>query len=307
MPDGTRLRYATFKPKGKADHSVVLLQGVHSTIEFCMELTDDLLARNYEVWVFDWRGQGGSDRYFKGSQRIHIDSFDSYLRDLEYFLAKVVRPEVQENLFFLAFSMGGHLCMRYLMDCDTSFLNGAFFVSPMFDIHTRPYPRCLTPLIPLACKLGLKERYFFRHRDFSLQHYKFEGNKSCHCRERFQYQRNVLLHNPQLATGGFTFGWIRALLQSLSHIHRTENLQKIQVPVFIVDAGEEYVVNASRDAIIASHIPNATLRTYAGAFHNILIEVDTIRSQFLEDFDFFIKKATSTAAHTPHAEKPIVL
>jgi len=42
------------------------------------------LERGFEVWTFDWRGQGFSQRQIDEKQKHDIDTFDTYLKDGKY-------------------------------------------------------------------------------------------------------------------------------------------------------------------------------------------------------------------------------
>jgi len=53
------------------------------------------LRRGFEVWSFDWRGQGFSSRQVQISekQRHDIDTFDTYLSDVTFFIDRSLASE----------------------------------------------------------------------------------------------------------------------------------------------------------------------------------------------------------------------
>jgi len=59
VPDGTRLRFAIWRPQNGLQGTVVLLGGRGEFIEkYAGELVGELLGRGYAVYALDWRGQG---------------------------------------------------------------------------------------------------------------------------------------------------------------------------------------------------------------------------------------------------------
>ena len=96
--------------------TVVLLQGRSSYAEKFEEFVQDMQNRGYDLWTFDWRGSGGSSRLIAdNSQKVHIDSLsDRPLKDLDYILQNVIRPQTTKPIILFGVSLGGHLALRYL-------------------------------------------------------------------------------------------------------------------------------------------------------------------------------------------------
>jgi lysophospholipase len=118
-PAGTSapvLRYAHWRPtRPEPIGTVVHFNGRTEFIERNMRLYRDLLMRGYEVWSFDWRGQGMSQRQIADKQRHSIDDFDTYVRDATYLVENVVRIRQAPGVkVLLAHSMGGQIALRYL-------------------------------------------------------------------------------------------------------------------------------------------------------------------------------------------------
>jgi lysophospholipase len=91
-----------------------------------------------------------------------------------------------------------------------------------------------------------------------------------------------------LLTAGPTFEWVYRTMQSIDLVNTPASLKKISVPVMVINADEERVVDNSRDASICKEIPRCTFRIYKKARHNILIEKDEIRAQLFDDLKRFI-------------------
>ncbi len=106
-PDGFSIRYALFRSEHQPSKgTILLLQGRNETIEKYYETIADLGRLDFDVATFDWRGQGGSDRFFKRTDAGYVDSFDQYAIDLETVFEHVVLPDCRPPFFMLAHSTG---------------------------------------------------------------------------------------------------------------------------------------------------------------------------------------------------------
>lgn len=53
----------------------------------------DLHARGYAVWMMDWRGQGGSDRYLTAHpHKAHHNAYEEHIETLHQFITHHVVP-----------------------------------------------------------------------------------------------------------------------------------------------------------------------------------------------------------------------
>src|SRR6476619_2338838 len=105
---GARLRYACWNASGTATRgTVVVLTGRGEFIEkYSTEVVGELLGRGFAVIALDWRGQGLSDRMLADRNKGHIDTFATYVADLQLFLDKVVVPVAPRPVLALCHSMG---------------------------------------------------------------------------------------------------------------------------------------------------------------------------------------------------------
>lgn len=84
----------------------------------------DLVARGYGVEAIDLRGHGRSS-----GERVHVDTYDEYLDDVDAFLGRVRAVHRGRKLFLLGHSMGGGVVTSYVIDrkppLDGVILSGA--------------------------------------------------------------------------------------------------------------------------------------------------------------------------------------
>ena len=142
----TGIRYAHWKPLSNENSLkgiVVHFNGRTEFIERNIYTYKDLIARGYEVWAFDWRGQGFSKREKNvPKQRHYIARFDKYVEDAEQIIDQVIKlGEYQgKPKILLAHSMGGQIALRYLMK-NPSVFDKAVMTSPLLGLPMDDYKR----------------------------------------------------------------------------------------------------------------------------------------------------------------------
>ncbi len=301
---GYKLRYGSAYPSGSiADAVVVILPGLRDFAEQYLELAHDLLARNLAVWVLDWHGQGDSDRYLPNRHKRHSSGFANDVRDLHelvdgYILPSAVHPDVGRlPLVMLGHSMGAHLGLRFLHDCNVSskgkqaFTVGAF-CAPMLGIAqlddllpgvswtaTRLMRLCPTAYVPH----GHDWTPDFRHEMFR------EGKYS-HDQLRGQLQEAWFTKNPNLQIGAPTTRWLYDAATSCQLLAKPAYLKAINVPTLVTTAGDDGIVSNRMIDRAVKHLPNCRHIVIDGAKHEILMETDQYRAPFLDQFFTFIEE-----------------
>lgn len=255
-------------------------------MEKYIETIIELNERGYDVYSFDWRGQGLSTRILSNRHKGFIDSYDTYLNDLGVFLKNIVQPEAALPLIILAHSMGGHIALRYLHDHPKT-VEKAILVSPMIDILTPPVPKWLVRfMVHMAMKAGFDDAYIIGSGDYN-HHAKFEGNRLTSDLHRFMDEKKTIAKNPDLALGGITYGWLSATFESIDMLNRPGFAEKITTLILIVSAGDDRVVSLSAQRTISGCLKNCRRTEIPGARHEILVETNAIRSSFWDAFDLF--------------------
>ncbi|MGD8970467.1 MAG: alpha/beta hydrolase [Desulfobacterales bacterium] len=293
--DGTSIRNGLWSPERKIPRgSVVLLSGRKEFLEKYTETAADLNQRGFAVFGFDWRGQGLSSRMLPDRLKGFVRNYDDYVRDLEDFFQRIVQPEAVRPIYVLAHSMGGHVALRYLHRQPAG-IDKAVLVAPMLDINTKPFPRWMVRgLTWLVRNIGSEEALVPGSDKRTNIDRPFEGNVLTSDPRRFAVEKNAVVQNPDLALGGVTFAWLTATLASIACIHRPGYLEGVRTPVLMLAAGADRVVSVAAQESACRRLPKCRLLEIAEARHEILMEIDAIRSRFWEAFDAFI---ADQAAH----------
>jgi lysophospholipase len=288
-PSGARLRTALFPPvSGSAERGVcVLLHGQTEFIEKYAEVIGELQVRGFIVATFDWRGQGGSSRALADPRKAHIRDFAEYDEDLATFLAQVVAPLKCKAPFGLAHSMGGHALLRTLHDKPDAF-RGAVLSAPMMAVSTRGQPAWVATLATAVMTgIGRQDDFVLGMEGRDPLRLKFEDNLVTSDRMRWERTQAVVTKHPDLRLAGPTWAWLKAAAASMAMEMAPGYAEAIETPVLVCGAGKDRIclTPAARD--FAQRMPHGKYVEFPDAEHEILMENDTIRTEFWKAFDDF--------------------
>ena len=291
LKDGTRLRTARWRATGPAIRgTVLLLTGRAEFVEKYDETVGELLARGFQVVGFDWRNQGLSDRPLSNPQIHHVMDFDRLADDIDELRERVVAPIAAGPLLLLGHSMGGLVALLSLIRHPDRY-DAVVLSAPMFDIFTGPLPRRLAVILAeYLCARGRAEDYAFGQGDYSAIQGLFTPlNPITSDRRRYAIFHDAYRDRPELRVGGVSFGWVRAALRASDYVQRAAPLERVTTPVLILSAPKDTIVRSAAQQVVARRLGNATLKSYPGAKHELLMERDAIRDRVWADIDAFLK------------------
>ena len=315
--DGKRLRHAWFrrsrKPGDRVRGTIVLLHGRTEFIEKHVEMIHRFQAMGFDLWTFDWRGQGLSDRTLTNTQIGHIDVFDSYLEDLDGLIADVVLPAADGPLILVGHSMGGHLALRHLARLPGGRASaggvyaGGILMSPMIGINTYWMPEALAPVVAtLACAFGISTQYLFGAGDFGEVNRRFEGNPLTKDPERFAVEAWWFDKVPQMRVGAPSFGWVKAAFHSMHHGLSDADIKAIDIPLLMLLAAEETVTDNPEAERLAARLPDCELHVIANARHELYRETDGVQAELWARVEGFLGRCLGPAEARPAMEKKSV-
>ncbi len=268
--DGVRLRRGHWRPAAPRGR-VLLLQGLSEFLEKYGEVAAGLTARGFEVWSFDWRGQGHSP----ADSGARTDVFERHLADLDGLFEAL--PPGQPPLL-LAHSMGAHLALRHLARRPHAVAR-ALLCAPMIGIRTgRWSQRLARALARLMIRLGLGERQLPGRRNYTALHIPFAVNPLTSDRVRYERLRGLILNDPDLTFGRVDWYWLAAAFDSLDRLHARGVAQSITTPMTLLLAGQDQVVDSRAAARFAALLPHARVLWVAGARHELLQEAPAIQA-----------------------------
>ena len=252
------------------------------------ETVEQLNQRGFDVFSFDWRGQGLSERLLKVHTLGHVTDYSQYLEDLAQIMRKVVMPRCRADIFLFGHSMGGHLALRYMAAQTDTPIAKMVLCAPMLDLHPRPLPihwvrrfsgwmvRRGLGLLPVPVSI--------------FNPYRLSFSLNCLTSDQFRFKRNanLLKSNPLLIIAGFSFSWLAATLDSLARLEHEYSQLPADLSILVVCAGSDAVVSNDKIAAFVAKNPQRRLAIIADAKHEILQERDELRNQFWTRFDEFM-------------------
>jgi len=284
--DGARLRYGWALPESTIGVAV-LLPGFCEFGEKYFEAIHDLLSRNLAVWQLDWRGQGGSERYFPGSQRPYAAGYERDVADLHRFVENFVACPPETPLILFGHSMGAHIGLRYLHDHPGTF-RCAVLAAPMLELRTRPLPGWLAAGIARAAVLaGIGDRYVPGWGDWDPKTAEQpKGMSSDPLRD--SVQGFWLLEHPELRLGGTTYRWLDEAFRSIALLKAEDYLRSIRTPVLMGSPKIEILVEPEAQLRAALLLPDCTLIEFPDSRHELWMERDEHRRRWLQAIDAFL-------------------
>jgi lysophospholipase len=279
--DGARLRAALLPASGAPRGSVVLSPGRTEPIEKNFETAQRLADGGFAVLVHDWRGQGLSQRALSDRLLGHAEGYEPFLCDYEALL-DTFGGDLPWPWIALGHSMGGALTLLALAKGEGRFA-GAVLSAPMMGVLTGQVPRPVARgLASLLTSIGRGGRPVFGPPGAPAP---FEANVLTH--DPVRYARNLALvaQAPDLALGLPTWGWLAFAFAAARELERGPGVAQVEIPVTVVAAGEEALVDNAAMRRVTERLPHGRLVTIDGARHEILQETDALQAPFWTEFD----------------------
>lgn len=282
---GTPLRVACRNPAG-SQACLVVVSGRSEYIEKYQELARELSTRKLSVWLYDHCGQGRSGRLLSDPQKGHIDSFDTYIADLDQVIEMAAAESGNIPVFLLSHSMGGTISTLYASRHNGR-IKRLVLASPMFGIQTGVFlPDFVTEmLVKAACLAGLGERYALTTGPYNFDR-RFEDNVLSSDRYRFCYNRFLAEQLDFAPIGGPTFGWMNEAFKAVKTLKRS--IARTRCPILALTAAQDQVIKAADVARSALRLPHLSYHEYPSRGHELFMERDEIRDDVLERVGEFL-------------------
>jgi len=285
--DRARLRLARWRPTVRPERgTVVVAHGRAEFIERYSETIAELRRRGFHVLTFDWRGQGGSQRFVRRERKGHVGRLRHYESDLALAMAEM-QAKFPPPYFMLAHSMGAALCLDAARRGALP-VSRLVAIAPMLDLTIIERPQAASRLASVLYWLGLGRLFVPGGGDTAIATKPFDGNRLTS--DPVRYARNAALSAAarNLSIGDPTIGWVRNAFKLMRRLAAPSAALEVKVPTLIIAAGLDPVVSTPAIERFAARLKTGSALVLPTARHEILMENDDIRAQFWAAFDAFI-------------------
>jgi lysophospholipase len=168
--------------------------------------------------------------------------------------------------------------------------------APLLELNYGAWPQWLARLLTFVMtSLGLSWMFLPGMRRQPLMAEPFSENPLTNSQERWERDGGTIARYPELAVGGATFGWLRAAMDSISTLRLGHFPKGPKCPVLMVLAGRDRVVNNSAAEDFARRVPGVSVVYIQDSLHEILMERDVIREEFLAGLDNYLAEGAATS------------
>lgn len=292
--DGAQLRFASWHPTVKPVHgTVVLIQGRAEFIERYSETIAELRRRGLHVLTFDWRGQGGSQRFVRRGRKGHVGWLRHYEADLALAMAEM-QAKFPLPYFILAHSMGAALCLDAARR-DALPVSRMVALAPMLGLSMVGRPQAASRLASFLFWLGFGRAFVPGGSDTAIATKPFLGNRLTSDEARYARNSTLSAAARDLCIGDPTIAWVRTAFRLMTRLNASTAASEVKVPTLIIAAGQDPVVSTPAIERFAARLKTGAALVFPTARHEILMESDAIRAQFWAAFDAFIPGEDASA------------
>ncbi len=271
-----------------AEESKANLVIVHGLSEFTKkfyELIYYFLNKGFNVFIYDQRCHGLSERLTPEINLLHVNSFNDYVKDLSYFIDEIVLKTEDKPLYIFSHSMGGAVTALYLAQNQNK-IEKAVLSAPMFEPISKQVPfKVARASLNIGKFIFGKKRKFFLSDEFN-PNVKFNPAMG-QSQARFEHNMKLRIENPNYQSTPMSFGWVSNSLNVGRKILSSSVVKKIQTPILIISATEDKMVNNAPQKKFFEKCKNCRFESVENATHAILASDEAILSKVLNlTFDF---------------------
>lgn len=290
-PDGHMIRRIDWPdPVEPARGSLLFMPGRGDAYEKYLETFEHWRGCGWRVTAADWRGQAGSGRLGTDAVTGHVDDFAHWVADLAAFWRHWAHGR-SGPLVLAGHSMGGHLALRAIAECALEPRPAALILSvPMLDVLPEAVPAPLRHGLARAmCAVGDARRPAWKWSERPGEVPAFRRELLTHDADRYSDELWWREARPELVMGPGSWGWVRGALASIRALARPGVLEAVDLPVFIVATSADRLVGPRAIRRAEARLPNVRSLWFGSeAAHEILREVDAVRSRALAGIDAFL-------------------
>ena len=281
MDDGATLGYQSIRnPREKG--IVVVLGGHSESYVKYAELFYDLRDLGITFYALDLRGQGFSARMLADREKDFVPAYERYLADLKSFMGSVVRRRPGEKVLLLGHSLGGAVAAAYAERYPDE-INGLVLSSPYLGSKTGAPVLFLLRALDV---LGRGREYVPGGGPF--RPVAFEQNLETHSRVRHARKMLDYEDHPEIRLGYPTNHWMVETERMGRDV--VKNAKLVSCPLLVLQAEDDRYADSNAQDTFCAAVPRTKKILFLGAYHEILLESDSIRDLALAAIGNFVQR-----------------
>ncbi|VVS97915.1 alpha/beta fold hydrolase [Erythrobacter sp. EC-HK427] len=293
--DGHAIRHITWPapPAETAGRGATLfMAGRGDAYEKYLESFEHWRLKGWQVQAADWRGQGGSGRLGNDNRTGHIDDFALWIADLADYWRGWAASQ-KGPLVLVGHSMGGHLCLRAVLEKVLDPMPVALVLSaPMLDVSPEFVPMPLKRgFANVMARIGDPKRPAWKMSEKPGVTPSMRQLLLTHDKARYEDELWWRRTRPELELGPGSWGWVRGAMQSSTAMFARGALESVATPTFIVATDADKLVSPAAIRSALARLPNVDSLVFGSeSAHEILREADPVRDRALAAIDAFLDK-----------------
>ena len=282
--DGKKLHYEAYE-KVLCRGSIVILHGFTESAEKFRELAYYLRKAGYSVFAPDLRGHGKSHHNSEVTERVEIDSFDTYAEDLNLFIEKIVKPvSGDRKICIYSHSLGSTVTLLYLMKYPYA-VSKAVLSSPMICGNMGMPTTIAGAAAKLLCSFGGKKVSAPGRCVFDPG--QNVENSDATSKARFGYYHEKRKKEPLYRTSGPSFGWVKASLEARDKLLNESNIKMLRSELLIFKPEEDRQLLGEYTDKFAN-LAQVKIKNVKNSRHEIFMSSDEVLKRYIEEvLEFF--------------------
>lgn len=258
---------------------VLVVHGFSESAVKLQEVCWHFYQLGYDVIAYDQRGHGCSARLCGDPSLVHIDTFESYVRDLAA-LIDLVKENTSEPVILYGHSMGGAVCAIAASRLCPS-LEKVILSSPMVRPQTAGLPYSLAHLIASLLCLNDPAGYVPGSKPYEKESFACSAGT---CREFFDWYSEIRQRDIRYQTVAPSCGWLKSTAQVERQLKKTTQFPTC---LLIQCKDDAFVVNRRQDWFIEK--VHGQKCVFDHVKHEIYNSPDSIRSRYWSVIEQFLR------------------
>jgi len=285
--DNTRLRVCIWNSESEKG-TIVLQSGRGEFIEKYFEVVSDFINQGYCVAMFDWRGQGLSDRLTDNYYLGYVHDFKDYENDLLEICNEIYK-DLPRPWIGMGHSMGGCLIALSCSNNPTLF-DKVILCAPMLSLKVPKTLKNLALLIGNLSFIGFRKKAFPSIGSGQTEGWEqvdFKDNVVTSDKERYLRSTSLIYKNKKLAIGPVSIAWLHEAIRNTDLMKKNNWAKKITAPLLLLNATKDKLVDPEVNKEICLEMNNSVIVDIESE-HEILMEKDSIREKAFKEIKKFI-------------------